>query len=115
MYLYRAVGKVGNTLDFILSERSNRPAATRFFAKVLSSNGLPNKIAIDKSSANAAGIREPNRILKRFGCSGKVQTIKSKYLNNMIEKGTDSLNDTCGKCAGSSRSDLPRLLWAALT
>ncbi len=86
MYLYRAVDKAGNTLDFMLSERRNRPAATRFFAKALSSNGIPNKIVIDKSGANAAGIREVNRILKRFGCSAKVQTIRSKYLNNMIEQ-----------------------------
>ncbi len=27
MYLYRAVDKAGNTLDFMLSERRNRPAA----------------------------------------------------------------------------------------
>ncbi len=39
MYLYRAVDKAGNTLDFMLTERRNRPAATRFFAKALSSNG----------------------------------------------------------------------------
>jgi len=86
MYLYRAVDKVGNTLDFMLSERRNRPAATRFFAKALASNGIPIKIVIDKNGANAAGIREVNRILKRSGCQAKVQTIRSKYLNNMIEQ-----------------------------
>ncbi len=64
MYLYRAVDKAGNTLDFMLSERRNRPAAARFFAKALSSNGFPSKIVIDKSGANAAGIREVNKILK---------------------------------------------------
>lgn len=85
MYLYRAVDEMENTLDFTLSERRNRPEATRFFAKALSSNGIPNKIVIDKSGANAAGSREVNRILKRFGCSAKVQAIRSKYLNKMIE------------------------------
>lgn len=68
MYLYRAVDKAGNTLDFMLSERQNRPAVTRFFAKALSSNRIPIKIVIDKSGANAVGIREVNRSLKRFGC-----------------------------------------------
>ena len=86
VYLYRAVDKAGNTLDFMLSERRNGPAATRFFAKALSSNGIPEKIVIDKSGANAVGIRETNRILKRFGCPTKVETIKSKFLNNMIEQ-----------------------------
>ncbi len=87
MYLYRAVDKAGNTLDFMLSERRNRPAATRFFAKALSSNGIPNKIVIDKSGANAAGIREVNRILKRFRCPAKVQTIRSKFLTDMNKQG----------------------------
>ncbi len=77
MYLYRAVDKVGNTLDFMLSKQRNRPAATKFFAKALSSNGIPNKIVIDKRGANAVGIRGVNRILKRFACSAKVQTIRS--------------------------------------
>ncbi len=53
-YLYRAVDKAGNTLDFMLSERRNRPAAARFFAKALSSNGIPGKVVIDKSGADAA-------------------------------------------------------------
>lgn len=33
VYLYRAVGKAENTLDFMLSERRTRPAAAKFFAK----------------------------------------------------------------------------------
>ncbi|WP_171233338.1 IS6 family transposase [Ruegeria sp. HKCCA4812] len=86
VYLYRANDKAANTPDFMLSERRNGPAATRFFAKALSSNGIPDKVVIDKSGANAAGIREVNRILKRFGCQAKVQTIKSKFLKNMIEQ-----------------------------
>ena len=86
VYLYRAVDKAGNTLDFMLSERRNRPAAARFFGKALSTNGIPSKTVIDKSGANAAGIREVNRILKRFGCLAKIQTVRSKYLNNLIEQ-----------------------------
>ncbi len=66
MYLFRAVDKTGNTLDFMLPERRNRPAAARFFAKALSSNGIPSKIVIDKSGANAAGIREVDITLVRF-------------------------------------------------
>jgi putative transposase len=85
-YLYRAVDKQGKTLDFMLSERRNEPAATLFFAKALSSNGLPEKIVIDKSGANTAGIRGVNKILKRFGCPVQITTIRSKYLNNIIEQ-----------------------------
>ncbi len=86
MYLDRAVDKAGSTLDFMLSEHRNRPAAARFFAKALSSNGIPSKIVIDKNGANAAGIREVNKILNRFGCPAKIQTVRSKVLNNLIEQ-----------------------------
>ncbi len=49
VYLYRAVDKYGKTLDFMLSQRRNKPAATKFFAQMLEGNGLPRKIVIDKS------------------------------------------------------------------
>lgn len=100
MFFCRAVDKAGNTLDFMLSERRNRRAATRFFAKALSSNGIPNKIVIDKSGANAAGIREVNRMLKRFGCSAKVQTIRSNYLNNLIEQDHSFIKRRVGHMCG---------------
>ena len=81
-FFYRAVDKFGKTLDFMLSERRNAPAATLFFAKALSTNGIPEKIVIDKSGANTAGIRGVNKILKRFGYQLPITTIRSKYLNH---------------------------------
>jgi len=51
VYLYRAVDKEGQTVDFILSEKPDEPAARAF-----GSNGLPEKVSIDKSGANKAGI-----------------------------------------------------------
>ncbi len=68
----------------MLSECRNGAAASKFFAKALSSNGIPEKIVIDKSGANAAGIRETNRLLKRFGYPTKVATIKTKFLNDIV-------------------------------
>ena len=61
VYLYRAVDKFGKTLDFMLSKRRNKPAATKFFARALEVNGLPRKIVIDRSGANTAGITAINR------------------------------------------------------
>ncbi len=84
--MYRAVDRVGKTLDFMLSEKRDTAAATLFFAKTLASSGIPLRIVIDKSGANGAGIKEVNKILKRFGCPTKITTVKSKYLNNMIEQ-----------------------------
>ena len=85
-YLYRAVDRDGKTLDFMLSERRNTAAATLFFAKALSNTGIPLRIVIDKSGANDAGIKEVNKILNRFGCRTKICTVRSKYLNNLIEQ-----------------------------
>ena len=85
-YLYRATDKGGKTLYFMLSIRRNEPAATLFFAEALSSNGIPEKIVIDKSGANTAGIRGINKTLKRFGCQAPTETIRSKYLNNIVEQ-----------------------------
>ncbi|WP_170766521.1 IS6 family transposase [Ruegeria lacuscaerulensis] len=86
MYLYRAVDCDGKTLDFMLSERRDTAAAKKFFAKALANNGIPLRIVIDKSGANAAGISEVNKILKRFGCPTKITTVRSKYLNNRVEQ-----------------------------
>lgn len=86
MYLCRAVDRDGNTLDFTLSEKRDTAAATQFFAKVLASSGIPLRIVVDKSGANGAGIKKVNKILKRFGCPTKITTVRSKYLNNMIEQ-----------------------------
>jgi len=56
VYLYRAVDKSGETVDFILSETRDEAAEIRFFAQSIGSNGLPEKVVIDKSGANLAGL-----------------------------------------------------------
>ena len=70
----------------MLSERRDAAAATKFFANALSNNSIPLRIVIDKSGANGAGTKEVNKILKRFGCPTKISTVRSKYLNNIIEQ-----------------------------
>ncbi|MFA3918807.1 IS6 family transposase [Ruegeria hyattellae] len=86
VYLYRAVDRNGQTLDFMLSEKRDTKAAKRFFANALSNNGLPKRITIDKSRSNAAGIKEVNKIFKRLQIPVKIGTVRSKYLNNIIEQ-----------------------------
>lgn len=86
VYLYRAVDKYGKTLDFMLSQRRNKPAATKFFARMLELNGLPRKIVIDKSGANTAGIKAINRMLKGFGCPVPIEMVRRKYLNYIVEQ-----------------------------
>lgn len=86
VYLYRAVEKLVKTLEFMLSERRNEAAASLFFGKALSSNGLPEKIVIDKRNANRSGIKNTDKVLARFGCPIQIEIIRSKYLNNIVEQ-----------------------------
>lgn len=86
VYHYRAVDRDGQTLDFMLSERRDTEAARRFFKRAIRSNGVPDRIAIDKSGANLAGLQKLDVIFK-FKNSGRViKIIQSKYLNNMVEQ-----------------------------
>lgn len=84
-YLYRAVDKEGNTIDFYLSPTPNAKAAKRFLGKAL--NGLkarekPKVIYTDKAPTYAIAISE----LKAEGkCPQSMVHRKVKYLNNVIE------------------------------
>jgi len=85
-YLYRAVDRDGQTLDFMLSEHRDTAAARRFFKRAVGTNGVPERIAIDKSGANLAGLQSLNVILKFTGTGRIINIIQSKYLNNIVEQ-----------------------------
>src|SRR5438067_2551608 len=59
-YLYRAVDKQGQTIDFLLTEHRDTEAALRFLKKAIRRHGVPEKITIDGSDANAAAIKSYN-------------------------------------------------------
>ena len=85
-YLYRAVDRDGQTLDFMLSERRDTAAARRFFKRAVGTNGVPDRIAIDKSGANLAGLQSLNVIVKFTGTGQIINIVQSKYLNNIVEQ-----------------------------
>lgn len=60
-YLYRAVDKDGNTIDFLLRAHRDRTAARRYFEKAIGWNGAPETVTIDKSGANLAALEAINR------------------------------------------------------
>ncbi len=80
-YLYRAVDKQGNTIDFLLTAKRDRKAARRFLNKAIRSNGKPSLINIDKSGANTAAIKQYNNDENK-----RVKIRQCKYLNNIVEQ-----------------------------
>ena len=83
-YLYRAVDKNGDTVDFLLTARRDRDAARRFLEKAVKNNGVPSLVNIDKSGANQAGIEDYNESLG-FG-PPDIEVRQCKYLNNIVEQ-----------------------------
>jgi putative transposase len=80
-YLYRVVDKTGQTIDFLLTEQRDEQAATRFLIKAIRRHGVPEKITIDGSEANAAAINSYNA---EHGTAIIIRQVK--YLNNMVEQ-----------------------------
>jgi hypothetical protein len=60
-YLYRAVDKLGNTVDFLLTRKRQRMSAQSFLIKAISNNCRPKVINIDKSDSNIAAIKVYNK------------------------------------------------------
>src|SRR6266704_1128712 len=79
--LYRAVDKTGQTIDFLLTEQRDEPAAKRFLTKAIRRHGVPEKITIDGSAANEAAIKRYN---EEHGTAIAIR--KVKYLNNVVEQ-----------------------------
>ncbi|TEA69263.1 ANT(3'')-Ia family aminoglycoside nucleotidyltransferase AadA1 [Allopusillimonas soli] len=91
-YLYRAVDKRGDTIDFYLSPTRSAKAAKRFLGKAL--RGLkhwekPATLNTDKAPSYGAAITE----LKREGKLDRETAHRQvKYLNNVIEADHGKLN-----------------------
>jgi transposase-like protein len=80
-YLYRAVDKHGQTIDFLLTKQRDEAAALRFLKKAIRRHGVPEKITIDGSAANEAAIKSYN---EEHGTAIIIR--KTKYLNNIVEQ-----------------------------
>lgn len=80
-YLYRAVDKHGQTIDFLLMEHRDKEAARRFLKKAICRHGVPEKITIDSSEAHEAAMKSYNAA---HGTAIAIRQVQ--YLNNIVEQ-----------------------------
>jgi putative transposase len=108
-YLYRAVDKEGRTVDFLLTARRDRKAAKRFFKKAIGTNGIPEKINIDKSGANTAGIKDYNT-----ENASSIEIRQCKYLNNIIESDHRKVKQITNPMMGFQSFKLAKIVLAGI-
>jgi transposase-like protein len=80
-YLYRAVDKQGQTIDFLLTAHRDKAAVLRFLKQAIRHTGFPETSTIDSSEANAAAIKGCNAAYGTHLISRPVH-----YVNNMVEQ-----------------------------
>jgi putative transposase len=83
VYLYRAVDKEGNTVDFLLRKNRDKAAALAFFHKAFKENLLPYKVVIDKSGSNTSALEELNKEIPEVY---QIEVLRVKRLNNIMEQ-----------------------------
>jgi transposase-like protein len=83
VYLYRAVDKEGNTIDFFLRAKRDAAAAKAFFRKAFKENGRPDKVTVDKSGSNILALDSFNKDVAK---EEEIEIRQIKYLNNIIEQ-----------------------------
>lgn len=83
VYLYRAIDKFGDTIDFLLRARRDAVAAKAFFRKAFKENGTPDKVNVDKSGSNKAALDSFNKDRPK---DEQIEIRQNKYLNNIVEQ-----------------------------
>jgi transposase-like protein len=83
VYLYRAVDRGGQTVDFFLSDHRDIAAAKGFLQQAIEKRGVPQKITLDGYAASHAAIAELQEE-NRLPANLVVRT--NRYLNNIVEQ-----------------------------
>jgi putative transposase len=114
MYLYRAIDRNGDTVEFWFSQRRNLAAAKRFLRKALERHGRPERIVIDGSQTNREAILScdaEGRLQDSSGCKLKPIRIRQRqYLNNRIEQDHRAVKRRVRSMLGFKSADSARVI-----
>jgi transposase, IS6 family len=84
-YLYRALDKEGNTIEFMLSAKRDIPAVKRFFKKMMRADHrrLPFSISVDKHASypDAFTVSQEEKVIPK-----DCRLRRTKYLTNIVEQ-----------------------------
>ena len=102
-YLYRAVDKLGDTVDFLLTAKRDLAAARRYLERAIDLHGVPEEITIDKSGSNTATINE----VCADACPD-IELRQCKHLNNIVEQDHRAVKRVVRPCSVSRHFAAPR-------
>ncbi len=83
VYLYRAVDREGQTVDFFLSDHRDITAAKRFLQQAIEKRGVPQKITLDGYAASHVAVAE---LQAENLLPADLVVRTNRYLNNIIEQ-----------------------------
>ena len=108
-YLYRAVDKSGDTVDFLLTAKRDKAAAGRFLERAIDLHDVPEKIIIDKSGADTAATESVN-----VNACTNILMRQNKYLNNLVEQDHQAVKRVTGPILGFKSFWSARILIAGM-
>lgn len=108
-YLYRAVDRDGNTIDFLLRAHRDKTAARRYFEKSIAWNGAPETVTIDRSGAHLAALEAINADRET-----PIRIRQSKYLNNFVEQDRRAIKRRTRPMLGFKTFRCARILLAGI-
>ena len=100
-YLYRAVDKQGQTVDFRLSERRDVAAAKAFFRQAMKHNGTPRVITLDAYAASHRAVRELKAMER---CRSECGSVQASILITESSKTTVASSNGSDRCWALSDS-----------
>ena len=107
--MHRAVGKAGDTIDFLLRVYRDKTGVRRYFEKSIAQNGEPETVMIDKSGANLAALEAINAERET-----PIKIRQAKYLNNIIEQDHRSIKRRIRPMLGFKSFPCARILFGGI-